>query len=186
MNGIVGSRDAAVAAELGIAEGHTGDAPARSTRSRRPSAPARSTPRDGSVIVGTTSVLVTHIDRAPRRPRRGHPRRAEPVGREVLRDGRERCRRAGVGVGDAAVRLRRRLRRGVGRRRDVDPRRRRRAVPAVAARLDRPATQRRCPRRLRRPLAAPRSPSPRPRRAWRVSRSTWRGCVPAFEIVRRP
>ena len=120
MNGIVGTVTSAAAAELGIAEGTPVTTGTIDSITSAIGAGAL-TARDASIIVGTTSVLVTHIDHYRGDLRVRLVGGAQPVGRPVLRDGRERRRRTGPRMGDAIVRLRRRLR-ACDRRCGVDQR----------------------------------------------------------------
>ena len=77
MNGIVGTVTNGRRSELGIAEGipvTTGTIDSITSAIGT----GALTPRDGSVIIGTTSVLVSHIESSGR-PRGRDPRRAQPA-----------------------------------------------------------------------------------------------------------
>ena len=154
MNGVVGEVTTVAAAELGIAAGTpvtTGTIDSITSAIGT----GALTARDGSIIVGTTSVLVTHIDR--QRCDLGAGILAVPsplVGMYYVM--------AENGVGGRALEWAMRLfgyaddyvECDSGRGNDRG-RVRRRPVRAVAARVDRPATQRRDPRRVQRAFPAP-------------------------------
>ena len=152
MNGIVGTVTSTVAAELGIAEGTPVTTGTIDSITSAIGAGAL-TARDASIIVGTTSVLVTHIDHYRGDLRSGLLAVPSPlIGQYFVM--------AENGVGGRALEWTMRLF-GYGddyecdRRCGVDQRwRRRGAVRTVVAGFRCPATRRRCPRRLHRSFSS--------------------------------
>ena len=120
MNGVVGEVDHGRGRRAGHRPRHAGGAGHHrlhhlGRRHRRARAPT-----SGSVIIGTTSVMVSHLHEHRGDLTLGHSQRAQPGAAALLRDGRERARRPSVRLGTAIARLRQRRHR-LGRRGTVAP-----------------------------------------------------------------